>query len=176
MVKTLQTLRPGILRFWAGQLGDTLDNLIAKPFEGNGPVTRVVHKAGRYFLRPAGVPAAVRNAGRRTLDRGPATFSPTDAANLIEYLAGSGSTPYGAKANRPGPLPLPGLRLSRGFISSSATKPGTAEFKGGTIEYRRLTASVPSLFAAMRGNASYLASSLDLVFGGQAVLTGTKSG
>jgi alpha-L-arabinofuranosidase len=173
VVATLQTLNPGGLRFWAGQLGDTLDNLIADPFgrqragysawyTSQDDISYGLHE----FLQ------LCETIGAEPWFVVPTTFSATDAANLIEYLAGSSATPYGSK------------RAARGHANpwtGSFTKihlefgneAWNSVFKGGNIEYSAPYGQrAQTIFGAMRGNAAYVASAFDLVLGGQAVWAG----
>ena len=173
VVGTLQTLNPGVLRFWAGQLGDTLDNLIADPYgrQRAGYLAWYTSQEDisyglQEFLQ------LCESIGAEPWVVVPSTFSPTDASHLIEYLAGSSSTPYGAK------------RAARGhatpWISSFAkihlefgNEAWNGTFKGGTIEYSAPYGQrAQTIFGAMRSNPAYVGSSFDLVLGGQAVWAG----
>ncbi len=173
MVSTLKTFRPGVLRFWAGQSGDSLDNLIAEPYArqragysafytSQDDISYGLHE----FLQ------LCESVGAEPWFVVPVTFSTTDASHLIEYLAGSSSTPYGAK------------RAARGhttpWISSLAkihlefgNEAWNGTFKGGTIEYPAPYGErAKTIFGAMRANPAYVSSSFDLVLGGQAVSAG----
>jgi hypothetical protein len=173
VVSTLQTLQPGSLRFWAGQLGDTLDNLISDQFGRQ--------RAGylAWYTEQDDISYGLHEFLQLCATIGaepwfvvPSTFSTTDASHLIEYLAGSSSTPYGAK------------RAARGQTNpwtSSFTKihlefgneAWNGAFKGGTIEYTQPYGQrAQAIFGAMRGNAAYVPSAFDLVLGGQAVWAG----
>ncbi len=173
VVSTLQALNPGVLRFWAGQLGDTLDNLIADPYgrQRAGYLAWYTEQDDisyglQEFLQ------LCESIGAEPWVVVPSTFSTTDATNLIEYMAGSSSTPYGAK------------RAARGhatpWISSFAkihlefgNEAWNGTFKGGTIEYSApYGGRAQTIFGAMRANPAYVGSSFDLVLGGQAVWAG----
>ena len=168
VVNTLQALQPGVMRFWASQLGDTLDNLIADPFgRQRSGYSAWFTEPRRYFLRPAGFPATLRTLGAEPWFVVPATFSTTDASNLIEYLAGSSSTPYGSKRAAAG-IPLLGSGRSARFIWNSGTNPGTPPLRVATSSTRAYGQRAQTIFGAMRGNAAYIASAFDLVLGGQA--------
>jgi hypothetical protein len=178
VLATLQTLKPGILRYWngVGQLGETLDNLLMPQFgrqragysaweTSANDVSYGLHD----FLQ------LCQSTGAEPWFVVPSTFSTTDAYNLMEYLAGPASTPYGAKRAALGQAApwsevFPTIHLEFGNEEWNST------FKGGSIEY-----SAPygqrarAIFGAMRSHASYVSSSFDLVLGGQAVAPGRNA-
>jgi alpha-L-arabinofuranosidase len=173
VVSALKTLAPGTLRFWAGQLGDTLDNLIADPFgrkRAGFSAWYTKQEDIRYSL-PEFLQLC-ESIGAEPWFVVPSTFSTADASNLIEYLAGSNDTPYGSKrADRghPNPWTASFSKIHLEFGNEA----WNSVFKGGSIEY-----PVPygqraqAIFRAMRGNKAYRASSFDLALGGQAVSAG----
>jgi hypothetical protein len=170
VVRALKTLQPGVLRFWAGQLGDTLDNLIADAF-GRQRSGYLAWNTGQYdisyglqeFLQLC---AAV---GAEPWFVVPSTFSTREAANLIEYLAGSGSTPYGAKRAARG-HPDPWTRSFAKIHLEFGNEAWNGTYKGGTIEYAAPYGErAQAVFAAMRADESWSAGAFDLVLGGQAV-------
>jgi alpha-L-arabinofuranosidase len=170
VVSTLTALNPGILRFWTGnQLGDTLDNLIAGPFArlrsgySAYATSQTAIEYGLYdFLQ------LCQTIGAEPWFVVPTTFSTTDAANLIEYLAGVSSTTYGAKRAAQGQVEpwtsvLPKIHLEFGNEAWNST------FRGGSIENpAAYGARAQTIFSAMRAVPTYSASSFDLVLGGQA--------
>ena len=100
VVETLRDLSPGILRFMDNgtSFGSTLDDLLAAPFAR--------HRAGILFATtsaediPIGLHDALVLAQAIHADPWytlPATLSPHEASNLLEYLAGPPSTVYGGK-------------------------------------------------------------------------------
>jgi len=94
----LKELRPGVLRFWAGQLGDTLDNQLAAPFarrpHGFRPHSRV---AWRYGYSLPEFLELCDEVGAEPWYVIPPTFSQNDLANLVAYLAAPASEhAYGA--------------------------------------------------------------------------------
>jgi hypothetical protein len=136
VVNTLETLNPGILRFWAEQLGDTLDNLIVDPFGRQ----RTQFRASNSQLADVsyGLPEFLQlceTIGAEPWFVVPITFSTTDAAHLIEYLAGATTTPYGAK------------RAAGGHPGSLAMKPGTVHSRAArsSIRHRMDSAHRPFL-------------------------------
>ena len=170
VVATLTALNPGVLRFWSGnQLGDTLDNLIAGPF-GRMPSGYSAYSTsatsieyGLYdFLQ------LCQTIGAEPWFVVPSTFSTTDAANLIEYLGSAPTTTYGSKRAAQGQVEpwtsvLPKIHLEFGNEAWNST------FRGGSIESpAAYGARAQTIFAAMRADPAYSASSFDLVLGGQA--------
>jgi hypothetical protein len=170
VVGALKTLQPGVLRFWAGQSGDTLDNLIADPF-GRQRAGYLAWNIGQFdisyglqeFLQLC---AAIGSEPWLVV---PSTFSTSEAANLIEYLAGASSTPYGSKRAARG-NPNPWTRSFAKIHLEFGNEAWNGAFKGGTIEYSAPYGErAQAVFAAMRAQDSYSAASFDLVLGGQAV-------
>ena len=178
VVATIKTLQPGILRYWngVGQLGETLDNLLMPQFgrqragysaweTSANDVSYGLHD----FLQ------LCQSVGAEPWFVVPSTFSTTDASNLMEYLAGSASTPYGAKRAALGQVApwsavFPTIHLEFGNEAWNST------FKGGSIEYSAPYGQrAQAIFGAMRSNASYASSSFDLVLGGQAVAPGRNA-
>lgn len=173
VVTTLQTLQPGSLRFWANQLGDTLDNLIADQFgrQRSGFLAFYTEQDDisyglQEFLQ---LSAAV---GAEPWIVVPSTFSLTDASNLIEYLAGSSSTPYGSK-RAAGGNPNPWTSSFTKIHLEFGNEEWNGSFKGGSIEYPQpYGQQAQAIFGAMRSNPAYIPSAFDLVLGGQAVDAG----
>ena len=100
VVETVRSLRPGILRFMDNgtSFGSTLDDLLAPPFARR--------RGGILFGQsnaediPIGLQEELQLAQAVGADPWytlPATTSPAEAAELIEFLAGPSSTAYGSK-------------------------------------------------------------------------------
>jgi hypothetical protein len=169
VVNTLRTLKPGVLRFWAGQLGDTLDNLIAGPYERQRSGYSAFYTSQDDISY--GLPEFLQLCETVRAEPWvvvPSTFSAPEAAHLIEYLAGGSSTPYGSKRAAEG-HPDPWSSSFAKIHLEFGNEAWNSTFKGGNIEY-----SAPygqrarTIFGTMRGNSAYNASSFDLVLGGQA--------
>lgn len=98
-VEALRELRPGVLRFWASQLGSSLDNQLAVEFArkptGFGPAFRTglfYTYSLHDFMRLAQL------VGAEPWIVIPPTYSPAEAQNLIAWLAApAGSHPYAAR-------------------------------------------------------------------------------
>ena len=177
VVNTLKSLNPGVLRFWADQLGEPLDNLLSDPYgrqrtgysafsTGTDYVSYSLHE----FLQ------LCENINTEPWIVVPSTFSTVEAANLIDYLAGSGLTSYGARRtilghSTPWTSVFPKIHLEFG---NEAWNPG---FKGGSIEYSDPYGQrSQAIFGAMRATASYSPGIFNLVLGGQASSPGRNQG
>lgn len=169
VVDALKNLKPGVLRFWADQLGDTLDNLLAPPFGRQ----RAGYSA--WYREPAAISYGLHeflelceSVGADPWIVVPTTFSTAEAADLVQYLAGSSTTPYGQKrAARGHPAPWTGsfhkIHLEFGNEAWNSI------LKGGSIEYPEVYGNrAQHLFQAMRDEPNFRRSSFDLVLGGQA--------
>ncbi len=87
VVETLQRLRPGYLRDWAGQLGDTVDNRLAPPFARR--TTRYRPGGLGETLYSYGLPeflALCEEVGARPWIVLPTTLSDAEAARLGVWL------------------------------------------------------------------------------------------
>ena len=173
VVQTLAELQPGVMRFWALQLGDTLDNLIADPFGRQRAGFSAwsteqddISYGLEEFLQ------LCQTVGAEPWFVVPSTFTTTDAAHLIEFLAGSSTTGYGAKRAARGQV-NPWTQSFSKIHLEFGNEEWNGTFKGGSIEYAQPYGSrAQTIFAAMRADAAYLASAFDLVLGGQAVNPG----
>lgn len=120
LVNRLKELRPGVLRFWADQLGDTLDNQLATPFarrpHGFRPHSRI---AWRYAYSLPEFLKLCSETGAEPWYVIPPTFSPADLVNLVAYLA----APRGTHA-------YADLRADQG-----RAEPWTSAFKRIHLEY-----------------------------------------
>jgi hypothetical protein len=168
VVNALKTLRPGVLRFWANQLGETLDNLLAPPFG------RQRSGYSAWYRETSGVSYSLHEflelceaVGADPWFVVPITFSTTEASNLIEYLAGDASTPYGAKRAALG-HPAKWTDSFHKIHLEFGNEAWNSILKGGAIEYPEPYGKrARTIFASMRGDPSFRASSFDLVLGGQ---------
>lgn len=173
VVSTLKTLSPGVLRFWAGQSGDTLDNLIADPYARQRAGYSAFYTSQddisyglQEFLQ------LCESVGAEPWFVIPVTFSTTDASHLIEYLAGSSATPYGAKRAARGHAD-PWVRSFAKIHLEFGNEAWNGSFKGGTIEYPEpYGLRAQTMFGAIRRSPAYRPSEFDLVLGGQAASPG----
>jgi hypothetical protein len=173
VVNALKTFNPGVLRFWALQLGDTLDNLIAPEYgrQRSGYLAWYTEQDDISYGLPEFLQLC-QTIGAEPWIVVPSTFSATEAANLIEYLAGTASTPYGSKRVAAG-YPSPWTSLFTKIHMEFGNEAWNSAFKGGSIEYSAPYGQrAQAIFGAMRGNGSYNPSAFDLVLGGQATWPG----
>ena len=169
VVNALKQLNPGVLRFWANQLGDTLDNLIAPTYarQRSGYSAWATRQDDISFGLPEFLQLC-ENVGTEPWLVVPATFSVTEAANLIEYLSGGTSTPYGAKRAASG-RSAPWASSFRKIHLEFGNEAWNGGFKGGAIEYPTPYGQrSQAIFAAMRASSFYSTSTFDLILGGQA--------
>jgi hypothetical protein len=174
VVHTLQTLKPGVLRYMdpGTTYGNTLDNMLAPPF------ARLRAGASTQIAREEDIPLGLHEflTLAKAIGAEPwYTFAPqstpAEAAELIEYLAGSASTPYGKRRAALGQVApwtsvFPVIHLEF----------GNEEWNGGAFygssmanaaAYARRT---DQLFAAARSSPSFRAQSFDLVIGSWAAV------
>jgi hypothetical protein len=175
VLTALQMLQPGVLRYWAngGQLGDTLDNLIASQFGRQRPgYSAWSTESDQISFGLHDFLVLCNLVGAEPWFVVPSTFSTTDASNLIEYLAGSSATPYGAKRAALGQT-APWAQVFKKIHLEFGNEAWNGTFKGGSIEYSApYGAQAQTIFAAMRSNAAYVPADFDLVLGGQAAAPG----
>lgn len=173
VVQALKTLRPGLLRFWAGQLGDTLDNMIAGPYarQRSGYLAWFTRQEDISYGLPEFLDLCAA-IGAEPWIVVPSTFSTDEAAHLIEYLAGAPSTAYGSRRAALG-SPEPWTSSFRKIHLEFGNEAWNGAFKGGTIEYPEpYGRRAQTIFASMRGDPSFNPPAFDLVLGGQAVSPG----
>ncbi|MBS1799379.1 MAG: hypothetical protein JSS95_06090 [Acidobacteria bacterium] len=168
VVNTLKDLHPGVLRYWDSETsGSTIDNLIAPAFArqraGFSMQTNVAEDVTlglHEFLQ------LCQTVGAEPYFDMPAGMSPTEAKNLVEYLGGDSSTPYGAKRAALGQAApwtsvFPVIHLELGNEQWNS-----AVFHGEAIDdpvaYGQRAAAV---YAGAKASSGYNASSFNLVLG-----------
>ncbi len=173
---------PGMFRYWVGQNGETLSNWI-EPDYAHAPTAA----GAGYFVGPNGA-----GSMQLTLEdylvicqllnaepylEIPASFSTSDATNLIRFLAGSSSTTYGgwrAALGQEDPWTnvFPKIHLSfcdecwNGTALPGQSLPYRAGVPNGEYYYD-YSVRARDVFAAMRTSSAYSASSFDLVMSAQ---------
>ncbi len=175
VVQALEALHPGTLRYQDANgagLGGSIDNAIAPPFARvrtgfseqeteRDDITVGLHE----FLTLA------KAVGANPWYNVPIGVSPVEMQNLIEYLAGDASTPYGAKRaalgqTAPWTTVFPKIYLELG---NEAWNDGT--FHGATIPdpvaYGNRAATI---FAAARNSPSFSAGAFNLILGSWAAV------
>jgi hypothetical protein len=175
VVSTLKTLHPGVLRYMDSgtNFGSSLDNMIASQFarvRAGFSTRNTVQEdlpVGLYdFLQLC---QALGAEPWYTMQAG---MSPAEVKNLIEYLAGDASTPYGAKRaaagqKQPWAEVFPVIHLELGNEQWNG-----ATFYGAAINDAVAYANrAEDIFSAARSSTSYSPKKFDLILGGQAVNT-----
>ncbi|MEO8659887.1 MAG: hypothetical protein ABI693_15565 [Bryobacteraceae bacterium] len=175
VVRTLQRYNPGVLRFMASGtgIGDGLDNAIAPVEARQRPgysawasnqedVSYGLHEFLELCEMLRAEPWYVA----------PLSYSAAEMKNLVEYLAGPPTSPYGSKrAARGHKAPwtdaFPQIHLELGNEAWNSL------FKGESLEIPDAYGTRASdLFQAARSSPSFQASKFDLVINGQAVAAG----
>lgn len=174
VVNTLRDLHPGVLRYYDdANTGSSIDNIIAPPFarvragsSSRGPTYEDLAIGLHEFLQLCQV------VGAEPYYNMPPGMTTIEAKNLIEYLGGTSTTPYGAKrAARGQAAPwttvFPVIHLELGNEQwNGPTFPGASINDGPSYGKR-----AKEIFAAARSSSSYQSDKFDLIIGAQAVNT-----
>lgn len=173
VVNRLKQLNPGVLRYMDSgvSFGTSIDNMIAVPdarlrtgFGQGTAETNAVPMGLEEFLQLC---EAVGAEPWYTLPMG---VSPTETQNLIQFLAGSSSTPYGAKRaalgqSAPWTTVFPKIHIELGDEAWNGA------FTGDTIASPTAYGSrVATIFGAAKSESGYSESSFDLIMDGWAAL------
>jgi alpha-L-arabinofuranosidase len=172
VVDTLRALHPGIVRFMDNgtSFGSTLEDLLAPPF---------ARRRGGWHLTtskaediPIGLHESLALAEAVHADPWytvPGTLSPADMSNLIEYLAGPASTPYGAKRAALGHA-APWTSVFRTIHLEFGNEMWNAgDFGGEALFYPVVYATrAAKVFSAAHSSPYFNPAKLDLIAGGQA--------
>lgn len=169
MITALKELHPGILRDWTGQLADTLDNSLATPF-----ARKTTHYQISYG--PTQIPIGLNDFLQLCQTVGaepwyviPTTWDPQDVTNLMEFLGGPATSPYGAKRAALGQVApwtsvFPEIHLEFGDENWNTI------FAGGVITNPSLYAARgDAMFAAAKSSPYYLPSRFQFILGAQYV-------
>jgi len=167
VVNALQQLNPGVMRFWFNQLGETLDNMIAPPlgrqrsnYSSYSTDVPFVEYGLTDFLQLS------QKVGADPWVVVPITLSNTEASNLIDYLAGGTNTVYGAKRAAAGQT-APWASVFKTIHLEFGNEAWDTIFNGGDMEIGQAYGTrAQAVFASMRANANYNASSFDLIING----------
>jgi alpha-L-arabinofuranosidase len=167
VVSALKTLHPGVLRWNDGaNTGSSLDNAIAGPFARmragattQNAVAEDISIGLHEFLQLCQV------VGAEPYYVMPPGMSTTEAKDLIEYLAGASSTPYGAKRAARGQVEpwttvFPTIHLELGNEEWNAIFPGAAIPDAAVYGSR-----AKAIFTAMRQSPAYVLNKFDLIVG-----------
>ena len=172
VVSALMDLRPGVLRYMDSgtDFGSTFDNMIATPFARRraGASTQAtlaedVPLGLDEFLKLA------QTVGAEPWYAMPAGSTPAEASAMIEYLAGSSTTPYGSLRAAlgqaaPWTTVFPKIHLELGNEVWN-----TGSFAGSTMADPKAYAQrANAVFGAMRAAPAFQTASFDLILGGWA--------
>lgn len=170
VVAALRELKPGILRYPNWQmLGNSLDNDLAPVFARRRSGYSV-YGTGENNMLPGlhEFLELCEHVGADPWMSVPATSSPQEMTNLMEYLGGATSTPYGQlRAARGHAAPWTGV-FSRIHLEFGNEHWNNTAFRGGVI-----SAAVPcgarsdELFAAIKASPHYAAAQVNCILGGQ---------
>jgi alpha-L-arabinofuranosidase len=171
VVQRLQELNPGVLRYMDSGLdfGSTIDNMIAVPDArlrtGFGQGNNVSFDAPMGLEEFLQLCQAVGAEPWYTMPMG---MSPTEAQNLIQFLAGDSSTPYGAKRAALGQT-APWTSVFTTIHLELGDEAWNSAFSGDTIDNAYAYGTrVGVIFGAARASASYDSSKFDLIMDGWA--------
>ncbi len=170
VVERLRELKPGILRYMDNgtSFGSTIDNLIAPPFarmragysEGNKEQIDIPIGLHEFLVLCQAVKAEPWFSM-------PMPMTPAEMRNLIQYLAGPASTPYGAKRaargqTAPWTQVFPTIHLELGNETwNGGSFPGE-----GVPEPKAYATRAGEIFGAARIAPGYDSSKFDLVLDG----------
>lgn len=173
-INLLRQLHPGIVRNWGGQLGSSLENQLALPWErrptGHSPRDRVAasfHFSLHEFLEVA------QELGAEPWYVIPPTWSAEEIRGLISYLAGPpGSDRWadrrvylGRRAPWTEQFPVIHLEFGNEMWGSND---GADPFLGATVRGgERLGVIAAERFALMRSHPAFRPERFDLIIGGQ---------
>ncbi len=171
VVNTLKSLQPGVLRYMAlSDYGTSIDNVIAVPFARQRAAWSP--QSTEQDEVPMGLEEFLvlcQTVGAEPWYTMPGGISTTDMQNLIQFLAGDASTPYGAiraalGQTTPWTSVFPVIHLELGNEMWNGIYYG--EGIDDPVVYGNRAATI---FAAARSSPSFNASNFDLIMGSQAV-------
>jgi hypothetical protein len=195
VIQTLQTYygpsigtNPGMFRYWVNQNAETMSNW-TQPDYAHAPTSG----GTGYFVGPGGAGsvslsledylAICQHLNAEPYLEVPVTFSTADAANLVEFLASPSSTTYGSRRaalgqTEPWTSVFANIHLSfcnecwngQSFAGQSLAMRSNAPNQEYYYDY---SVRAKDIFAAMRADSYYAASSFDLVMNAQTAINYT---
>lgn len=182
VIAALKPLKPGILRYWGNNLGDTLANLTAPSFAegyvGYSPRKRVPN-AINFRLHDYLV--LCEELGADPWYVIPVTFSPEDIEGLVEYLASpaDGTNPYAdlraaQGQQEPWTSVFGKIHLEYGNEAWGAASGGDPFMGASLLGGTRLGAIAHDRFTILRNSPDFDPQSFDLIIGGQAGWAGQQ--
>lgn len=171
-----------VFRYWFNQNGETLDNW-TQPDYAHGPTA----SGAGYFVSPAGGGAVnlsledyLAICQFLNVDpylEVPVTFTTTEASNLIEFLAGTTGSTYGARRSSLGQSAPWTQVFSKIHLAYCNECWNGSSFVGQSLASRNGTPNneyyydysnrARDIFAAMRSNSSYDSAAFDLILNAQ---------
>lgn len=180
-VDRLQELQPGILRWWGGQLGETLENM-TRPWAERGTNAYKPSETtpGNWNYGVHDFFVLCQHIGAEPWLVMPPTASQQDLLDFMEYLAGTSGTYATRRVNQGQTAPwtsvFPRIHLEWGNELWGSGDPGDpfggASVRGGV----RLGQCADRAFTLMKSSPWYagVAGVLDMVIGGQAGYAGRQ--
>jgi hypothetical protein len=170
VVSRLRELRPGILRYMDNgtSFGSTVDNLIAPPYareragysEGNKEQTDIPIGLHEFLV----LCQAIKAEPWFNL---PVGMTPTEMQNLMQYLAGQATTPYGAKRAKLGQAAPWTQVFSNIHLELGNETWNWGSFPGEGIPNSKAYATrVSEIFSAARAAPGFDAAKFDLIIDG----------
>jgi len=172
-VNALRDLRPGILRYWGGQLGDTLDNQVAEPFARRRTAFSFwVNEADQIEYGLHEFLVLCDTIGAEPWYVVPTAFSTDEMRDLIEYLAGPAGTPWADRRAARGRA-APWTEAFRKIHLELGNEAWNPLFGGGIIDLPDAYGQRGhAVFQAARSSVWFVHARFDLILGGQAVWPG----
>lgn len=170
VLRALSELKPGIVRAWGGQLGQSLTNMLA------GPESRRLTGYSRWSQEPKVIGYSLHEVLQLCQSLGceawyvvPLTLSPQERRDLVEYLCGGEETPMGALRKQLGQAKPWSHTLSKIYLEFG-NEAWNGIFKGSTLERPEVYGKVCADFAAqLRAAPGFDPTVIKLVVGGQSV-------
>lgn len=178
-VERLTGYDPGVLRWWGGQLGDTLDNLTrAWPQRGTCGYKPSTSAPGTWNHGIHDFLELCAHVGAEPWIVMPPTASRPDLLGFVEYLAAASGTHATRRANQGQAAPwtsvFPTIHLEWGnelWGSGTPADPFSGASVAGGVRLGRLA---DRAFAILKSSPHWHAGAFDLVIGGQAGFSGRQ--
>jgi hypothetical protein len=182
LVEKLKELRPGVIRNWSSQLGDTLGNQLAPEWErkmvGFSPKSRA---GNRFCFSLHEFLELCREVGAEPWYVIPPSFSRTDLAGLMDYLAApdDGSRRHAKQRatlgqTAPWTEVFPQIHLEFGNEMWGSAAGNDPFFGASALGGERLGRIAADRFALLAANRYYDSSKFDFIIGGQASFPGRQ--
>jgi hypothetical protein len=182
LVEKFRELRPGVLRYWGQQLGDTLDNQLAEPWArkqvGFSPRYRAASDFCFSFHEFLELCELVEAEPWYVI---PPTFTPEDCAGLIEYLAAPADSGHAYAERRaamgraaPWTERFPQIHLEFGNEMWGGASGNDPFFGASALYGDRLGSIAGDRFALMRSSPYFAPETFNLIIGGQYYFPGRQ--